>query len=305
MNPVVPALLAGVAVFCTGVAIARPPRPLRGVLEPYTAATRSRLGDRSAAVVLPDEPSGSVVRRVLGPMATSLARSLSRLQGEGDDQAITLALYRAGVRDVTPEVYRRQQLLYAVAGVVAGSLLGLLASVPLAVVLGGLGGFVGATRKRSELDRLTRLRRLRIRQELGPVCHVFAVLAQTADSLQQVTRMVVERIHGDVADELAYVLDLISAGATPDGAYLRMAELTPEPAAARLYSALATAVAAGGEIADALLAQAEDVRDASREARRAVATRKKFVLMVTTIVFMAPALLIYVAAPLPSIMFPN
>ena len=56
-------------------------------------------------------------------------------------------------------------------------------------------------------------------------------------------------------------------------------------------------------VADGLRALSEDLRDSRREEIRQTATRRRAAMLVPTIAVLAPVMLLFIAAPLPSIVF--
>ncbi|MGD2060479.1 MAG: type II secretion system F family protein, partial [Acidimicrobiia bacterium] len=84
----------------------------------------------------------------------------------------------------------------------------------------------------------------------------------------------------------------------PD-AFRRIAELTPEPFCSRTYRLLAAAEERGADLASALLALSEDVRETRRESIKRTATKRRAAMLVPTIAILAPVLILFVAAPLP------
>ncbi|HMG27439.1 MAG TPA: hypothetical protein VKH36_11575, partial [Acidimicrobiia bacterium] len=56
-------------------------------------------------------------------------------------------------------------------------------------------------------------------------------------------------------------------------------------------------------LAGALGALSEDLRDARREDLRRVATKRRAAMLVPTIAILAPIMLLFIAAPLPSVIF--
>ena len=82
-------------------------------------------------------------------------------------------------------------------------------------------------------------------------------------------------------------------------AFRRIAELTPEPFCSRTYRLLATAEERGADLASALLALSEDVRETRRESIKRTATKRRAAMLVPTIAILAPVLILFVAAPLP------
>ena len=106
-----------------------------------------------------------------------------------------------------------------------------------------------------------------------------------------------------MVDELSDVLDMLRHGATEPAAFRRAADLTPEPAAARTYRLFATGVERGVDLADGLRSLSDDLRDARREEIRKTAVRRRAAMLVPTIAVLAPVMLLFIAAPLPSIVF--
>jgi len=248
------------------------------------------------------EPTGSsVAGRVLGPIGRSIVDRLSSTIGHQSEADVRLALDRAGLVDTDPRTYLYQQVVFAIVGLVVGVIAGGLAGTRVAVLMGGFGLVLGASMKRSELARLTKRRCAVIRSELTTINAILAVRAQATPNLQYVLRQVVDRGRGEVVGELSRVLAAIESGVTPDEAFAAAAIATPEPAAGRLYRLLADKVRSGGDIASALIGQASDIREAGRDGRRATATQRKVTMMVTTVLFMAPTMVLFIAAPLPSL----
>lgn len=298
------------AAICTGVAVAlvvvnvRPWRSLHDRTDRYLLAVRARQGaERSdlMALVTTEVDATGVVARVLGPIGRSLVERVARVIGHQSEEDIRLALDRAGLRQTKAQTYLYQQFAFALGGLVAGAFAGSLYGTRAAVLL-GLGGLVaGAAVKRGELDRLTIRRCETIRSELLTVNAVIAARARVVPNPQSMLRAVVSSGRGEVVGELSRVLAAIEAGTAADTAFADAAALTPEPAASRLYYLLAEKIRAGGDIGAALIAQAKDIREAERDGRRATATRRKMVMIVSTVVFMAPTMFAFIAAPIPSL----
>ena len=67
----------------------------------------------------------------------------------------------------------------------------------------------------------------------------------------------------------------------------------------RCYRTLASGHERGAEVAAAMLALSEDVRDDRREALRRAATKGRALMLVPIVGILAPVLLLFVGAPLP------
>ena len=89
------------------------------------------------------------------------------------------------------------------------------------------------------------------------------------------------------------------AGWSGPDAFRRIAELTPEPFCGRTYRLLAAAEERGADLATALLALSDDVRETRRESLKRTATKRRAAMLIPTIAILAPVLILFVAAPLP------
>ncbi|MDP9402238.1 MAG: type II secretion system F family protein [Actinomycetota bacterium] len=305
------AICAGACVCFLVLAVFPPRRRLRPRVHDYTLVARAKLGSGPGALCLARRPPpampGAVVR-VLGPMLEALPRRFAALARLQDDAALELQLRQAGVRGLTPKAYRQQQLvlafLGALAGVSTGAVLGAAVgegAVPVAVLLGSAGFALGAVWKTTELSRRIRERQARLRAELFSLCHVLAISARATPNLLHLTEQVTSRSRGELVGELEEVLVSVESGTPPALAFAEAARLTAEPAAARLYRAMATAHESGADLAEALLAQSADIRDLQREEAKRVATRRRAGMLAPMLVFLAPIMIVFVAAPLPRI----
>lgn len=301
------AICAGVAATALVLTASPPRRRLGPRVHDYSVVARSKLGSGPSALSLaePAPPAlPGAVARVVGPMVTSIVRVLAALGAGRDDAELARQLVQAGAAGATPRQYRRQQVALAALGAIGGGVLGGLAGFgPKGiVVVSGFGLVWGLIWKRSELERRIARRRERMRAELFSVCQILAVYARVTPNLQTIAEEVTRRSRGEMAAELRRVLNRIEAGTQPETAFAELADLTAEPAAARLYRTMATAAASGGDIADALLAQSEDLRDARREDYKRRATRRRLA-MVGGIVVQTVPLILFVVAAAPRLVF--
>jgi tight adherence protein C len=306
------ALCAAGATAALVVAVARPRRRLAPRVHDYTLVARSKLGSGPGVLSLTREPTptaaGAVVR-VLAPMVDEASRRLAKLLGIYDDELLALQLRRAGIRAMTPTRYRKQQLLIALGGAAGGISLGALCGASLGgsptpfAIVGGLCGFAaGATYRTGELGRRVKERQERMRGELFSLCQVLAIYARATPNLLSVTEAVVERSRGQLALEMDEVLRRVEGGLSPEAAFFEAARLTAEPAAGRLYRTMATAARAGGDIADALLAQSTDIRDAQREEIKQSAIKRRGAMLAPLLLLLAPTMLLFIVAAFPHIL---
>jgi tight adherence protein C len=309
IDPAVALACASAALAAAGVAalLVPPTRRLAPRVRPYTVTARARLGreaDLTATGVGAASTSGTIVR-LFGPPGRAFVARLGRLLERRNDETLALQLRQAGYVDVAPDEYRSRVAVHGLAAALAGTALGALAlhSAPAALGLGVCGAVFGASRLRGRLERGIEDRRERLRLELYTVNQLLAMHVRTGAGPVQATQRVVDRGAGAVVEELTAVLATMRNGVAEPEAFRRAAELTPEPAAARTYKLFAAGAERGVDLADGLRALSEDLRDARREEIRQTATKRRAAMLVPTIAVLAPVMLLFIAAPLPSIVF--
>ena len=290
------AALAGIAV---------PPTPrLSPRVRPYSIRARRALGlPEPMARTATSIGRRGAIARLFGPPVRALAARVGGLTSAGSDDEIVRLLRRAGRRDVTPDDYLIGQFRDGLVGAaLGGPAVGFLLHAPAAAVVAAVAGFtVGLTRMRRRLDRAIAERAARIRLELYTVNHLLAMHVRTGAGPIQAVQRLVERGRGAAVGELRDVLVWIRSGMSEAEAFRRAAELTPEPSATRTYQLLAAGVERGVDLAGGLLALSEDIRDARREQLHKEAVRKRAAMLLPTIGILAPIMLLFIAAPLPSI----
>ena len=306
-----PTFVAAVSVGLLAAAVVglvwRPTPRLATRVRPYTIVARTSLG-RSADLV-PREgaatptPTG-LVARVFVPPLRALATRLGALLGPRGDEQLRLRLHQAGQRDVSAEEHRVRSLGTTVVFAAVGALPGVVLQQPLLTLgLGACGVVYGAARARGRLDRAIADRRERIRLELYTVNQLLAINVRTGAGPIQATQRIVDRGSGAMVEELDEVLAWVRTGVAEPEAFERAAELTPEPNAARTYKLFAAGAERGADLAVGLRALSEDLRDARRDEIRKTATKRRAAMLVPTIAVLAPVMLLFIAAPLPSIIF--
>jgi Flp pilus assembly protein TadB len=294
----------GIGAAALASLIVPPRRRLAGRIRPYTALARSGLGHppeiapahtRSAA-------GGSSYGRLFGPPLQVLVARLAPHRAPAHDDRLARLLRQAG-DDTSPDDFRARQLGHGVTvAVLAAIAVGALTHAPLAALVGGIAGYVaGSTRPRKRLERDVAERAARIRQELYTVNHLLAMHVRTGSGPIRAVQRVVDRGRGVVVEELGSLLAAIRHGVSEADAFRRAAELTPEPGAARTYQLIAASAERGADLGDALLSLSEDLRDARREQLHKDAVRRRAAMLVPTIAILAPIMLLFIAAPIPSV----
>jgi Flp pilus assembly protein TadB len=294
------ALAVGVGAAATASIVVPPTPRLAPRVRPYTVAARSALGLPPDASVPP--MATSTLPRLFGPPARAVVAWLSRPSHRNAD-AVLARLLHAARRDMTTEEFRVRQLGTATAWATGcGAATGFVTRMPvLTLVAAFAGATIGTTRPRRALERAVATRATQMRQELYTVNQLLAMHVRTGSGPMQAVQRVVGRGRGAVVDELGDVLRWTRHGTSEVDAFRRAADETPEPSAARTYQLFAVGIERGTDLGSALLALSTDIRDARREEVHKEAVRRRAAMLVPTIAILAPIMLLFIAAPLPSI----
>ena len=308
--PLLAAIFAGIAAALLASVLVRPRTRLSGRFRPYTVVSRSMLGRSVDLGAVHADRDQSTFARLFGPPLLSVANWFGRLIDTTGEETLRRKLRQAAMlQDVDAadrvQEYRVRQFLTAAAGGVVGFLLGVVLQMSSLwlLVLTVAGGAAGASYWRGKLDRAIEDRRNRMRIELYTVNQLLALRIRVGGGVVSAVRQLTERGRGAVVDELTEALRLHQSGMAASTAFRRIADHTPEPHARRCYTVLATADERGSDLAVALLALSEDIRDDRREALRRQATRRRATMLLPIIGILAPILILFVAAPLPWIVF--
>jgi len=300
------ALCTGIAVVAAASLVVKPMPRLGPRVRPYSVASTVSLGGTPE---LGRAGQASVVE-IFKVILEGASRRLGRIVDGSSELEMRRKLHQAGLFPTVDEgrrlaEYRLRQLFstaLATGGAFLGAtVVGLDAGAALAV--GGLGFMVGVTRWRGRLDKAIEDRRMRLRIEVYTINQLLSMRVRVGGGVVQAVQYVVSRGVGAMAGELAEALRLHRSGVPASEALARIAHSTPEPHAARTYWLLSSAEERGTDLAGALLALGEDVREARREAIRRAATKRRAAMLIPTIAILAPIMLLFVAAPLPSIVF--
>jgi tight adherence protein C len=296
---------ASAAMLCAGVAglVVRPMARLAPRVRPYSVIARVELGrgaDRAAVATATGVLGDGIVGRLFGPPLVACTRRLGRIIERQGDDVLTLRLRQAGIR-ATPEEYRIRQVGGAVMVSILAFVVGTIGLGPLLGLALAAVAFVGAAaRTRAQVDRAIAERAEEIRLQLATVDQLLALQLRAGAGPVQAMQRLVERGHGACIDECADVLRSIRAGLPEPDAFRRAAQLTSEPAAARTFALFAAAAERGADLAAALLDLANDLRDARRDDLRATATKRRAAMLIPTIAILAPIMLLFIAAPIPT-----
>ncbi len=306
------ALLVGIAVGSVVWIVLAPYRRLAPRVRPYAAVARSRLArsyDVGGQAFSASATGESTLHRLFGPIFDSLLGWFSQLLGAGDDDRLALRLRHAGLypglplRDRVRE-YRVRSLGRALVTMATAGATGLLLAGPRAMTLFMVLGLVlGIATARSKVNAAVTRRRERLRGELYTFNQLIALRTRVGGGVVDALRHAVDRGTGVFVEELAEVLRLHAAGMSMTDALRRAASVTAEPEAQRTYNVLATAQDRGADLGDALLDLSKDLRAQRRDDLQRQAARRRLMLIIPIVLILAPVLLLFIGAPVPSLIF--
>lgn len=311
---VVVAVTCSVTFAMVGVAmVVRPQRRLGPRVRPYVTASRIGLGlgpDISSQAHSGTTMRDHTLRRVLSPTFSYLFDKVGRLLVVVDDERLALRLHQSGLYPDMEYSQRPQAHRMGVLGRVAVFVSGLTAIALLTgssgtrvVIFGLAGGMVGAYLGRSRVGDGIRKRRDSIRSELYTINQLIAMYTRVGGGALEGIRYVVARARGITADDMAEVLLLHERGWSLGEALERAERLTPEPEAARTYRFIAISQEQGSDLAEALLDLSKELRAGRRDDLRTRAARRRILMVIPVVVILAPITVLFLAAPIPSIVF--
>ena len=293
--------------------LVRPPRRLGPRVRPYITATRVELGLSPDILGLanPGPAFGEgTIRRLLSPMLSGPLDRLARLLVFMDDEELALRLRQSGLYPGIDEAQRPQVYRMGTLGRVVLFASGLSAfalfvgsSGARVILFGVAGAFIGVFLARSRLTEGVRRRRESIRAELYTINQLVAMYTRVGGGAIQAIRYVVNRAQGAAVDELTEVTLLHERGWSFGEALKRAERLTPEPEAGRSYRLMATCQEQGSDLAEALLGLSKDLRAVRRDDVRRRAARRRIIMVIPVVVILGPITMLFLAAPIPSIVF--
>lgn len=296
--------LLAAAGLLIAVRAAPPLRPVRLAdrLAPYVGDTPppSRLLSPSGGGPAPF----AVARRVLGPLLGEVVGLLDRLVGGASSVRRRLDGLGGTNRDLSVEEFRIEQVLWGVAGLLAGGLavfgLGALSGHVNAVLVGAgaLGGLVGGVLARDWwLTRQLQQREQRMLAEFPVIADLLALAVVAGEAPADALRRVCGLSHGELARDLDGALARARAGAPLTSALSELAERTTLEPFARFVQGLVVAIERGTPLAEVLHAQALDVRELGKRTLLEAGGRKEVAMLVPVVFLILPVTVLFALYP--------
>jgi len=309
------------ASICSGLAVGlfvlwvspfRTPTRLHARSAPYTQVACNKLG------VLPRNPSAvvflpplSLPMRLVGRICYPLFGRVPFLAdqfgiGQKGEENVALRLRQAG-KNPDLDQYRATQMQWSV--VLAGIFgiivyVGTAGSLFLALLFAALGFILVASSQSARLDTAIARRSVRMVRELPPTLTAIATRAFAGQTLNVAIADITRDGEGVFLHELRAVLATTRReGDFPD-AFGLAREQAADPTVQRVFSLFGTAARYGAtDFGQKLIELVQELDTRRARAARDEATRRRLGMAVITIVFMAPVVVLMLAAPTFSLFY--
>ncbi|WP_430867419.1 type II secretion system F family protein [Demequina aurantiaca] len=245
-------------------------------------------------------PARSLVERMLAPAMRDGVKVVARWGSP--TQELEVRLRRAGSA-LSVDQFRAEQVVWAVAGLVAGLLAsGVLVSArgssPLVLlfltVALGLGGF--AARDYALTQEVAR-RESAMVAELPTIAELLALSVGAGEGALGALERVVATTSGELARELSQTLAQVRAGAPLSEELRGLARRTGASGVRRFADATATAIDRGTPLAAVLRAQAQDARAEGRRELMEQGGKKEIAMMVPVVFLILPITIVFAVFP--------
>ncbi len=244
--------------------------------------------------------SAGVVGILARPILHDLGQGLERVMG-GRASVRSRLLRAGGAPDV--DRFRAEQVLWGVAGAVAGAVFGVAvvlargSSAGPAVLLTVIGLGLGVTGRDYALSARATRRERRMLAEFPTVAELLALAVGAGEGAVGALDRVCRLSHGELADELRRCLSDARAGANLPTALQGLADRTGLPSLRRFVDGVVVAVQRGTPLAEVLRAQAQDVREEGRRALMEAGGRKEIAMMVPVVFLILPVTVLFAVFP--------
>ena len=314
--------VAGLALLGSAAPWRRQP-PLAARLDPYLHGLRplrTRLLQHDEAPLTPLP----TVERLLRPLLAEGARLAERWLGGNGSAAVARRLREAGCPASLPPMasphppawqadgpssavlrFRAEQVLWGLAGFVAGSALALLLGAvarrgvaPVALVGGAAVGALGGVLGRDWwLGQQIQRRQARMLSEFPTLADLLCLSVVAGESPRAAIERAVLRARGELSRELWGVLADLRAGMPFAAAMERLAARVPIPQVTRFVDGLVVAVERGTPLADVLRAQAADVREQRKRELLEAGGKKEIYMLIPVVFLILPVVVLFALYP--------
>ncbi|MFN8015651.1 MAG: type II secretion system F family protein [Acidimicrobiia bacterium] len=270
-------------------------------ISPYDSIVKVRLNKKITNQNKPDTSNGRFFIEFFSPVVNYLSSAILKFTKTDNKIKLETQLKQAGIA-ISAEKYRvkiiKQIFITTSIGILIGASVGNITSLTFFSLL---FCFIGITKSKTSLEKMITRRKDAIRQELFTINQLLSIYIKTGSGVIQAITNVTNKTSGEVSNDLKGSLDRVKTGSSIEDSLRITAENTPEPYASRTYKLLASASNRGVDLTVGLMDLANDLKRSLRDDLKASSTKKRAAMLIPTIGILAPIMLLFVAAPIPSI----
>lgn len=241
-----------------------------------------------------------VVGALFWPGFVYLRSLLARILGGGATVELRL---RQSASSLSIEAYRSRQLAWAIGGLGFGVVCAVTVahsrelSPALSFALILLSAAAGLVARDRLLYRAARKRLARITSELPTVLEFLTLSLSAGEGILDAIRRVGKVSHGELAVELAHVVERVNTGIPFGEALTTLAFRIRLEALTRCVDQITGALDRGTPLAEVLRAQAQDARDDAKRELLELAGKKETAMLVPLVFLILPVTIVFAIFP--------
>jgi tight adherence protein C len=235
--------------------------------------------------------------RVVGPLVTSAARAMLRLNPKQDLESLSNLLMSAGLRNVSPQTFLAAKAGAGGAGLVLGLALGASSSAAAGFVLACMLGAVGYIVPAVLVSARARRRQSILGAELPDALDLLAVSVEAGLGFDGAVAKLTQYMDGPLSEEFELALGGMRIGESRADALKKLGERSGTPEVAAFVRSIIQADQLGTSLGRILRVQATDARLKRQAAAEERAMKAPVKMLFPTVAFIFPAMFIVVLGP--------
>ncbi len=235
--------------------------------------------------------------RVVGPLVTSLARAMLRLNPKQDLESLARLLMSAGLRNVSPQAFLAIKGVAAATGIAVGIAVGGSSSATAGLVLGSMLGAVCYIAPSMIVSARARKRQAALSADLPDALDLLAVSVEAGLGFDGAVAKLTQYMNGPLVEEFELALGGMRVGESRADALKKLADRAGAPEVASFVRSIIQADQLGTSLGRILRVQATDSRLKRQAAAEERAMKAPVKMLFPTVVFIFPAMFIVVLGP--------
>jgi tight adherence protein C len=235
--------------------------------------------------------------RVVGPLVTSLARAMLRLNPKQDLESLARLLMSAGLRNVSPQTFLAIKGAAGATGLALGFAVGASSSARAGLILGSMLGAISYIAPSMIVSARARKRQSALSADLPDALDLLAVSVEAGLGFDGAVAKLTQYMNGPLVDEFELALGGMRVGESRADALKKLAERAGAPEVASFVRSIIQADQLGTSLGRILRVQAIDSRLKRQAAAEERAMKAPVKMLFPTVAFIFPAMFIVVLGP--------